>query len=97
MRHYNIRRISFRREKRNMEETFFIDLTEAREKIRRVTKVLEELEISLKDEDGNFLCMYDILRALSDKFQELDPEQNLCYNKEKERERERELWRNSRK
>ena len=80
-----------------MEKTFFIDLTEAREKIRRVTKVLEELEISLKNEDGNFLCMYDILRALSDKFQELDPEQNLCYNKEKERERERELWRNSRK
>ena len=44
--------------------------------------------ISLKDEDGNFLCMYDILRALSNKFQELDPEQNLCYNKEKERKRE---------
>lgn len=44
--------------------------------------------ISLKDEDGNFLCMYDLLRVLSDKFQELDPEQNLCYNKEKERKRE---------
>lgn len=83
--------------RRNMEEIFYINLTEAREKIRRVTKVLEELEISLKDEDGNFLCMYDILRALSDKFQELDHKQNLCYNKEKERERERELWRNSRK
>lgn len=68
-----------------MEEKFYINLTEAREKIRRVTKALEELEISLKDEDGNFLCMYDILHAISDKFQELDHKQNLCYNKEKER------------
>lgn len=70
-----------------MEETFFIDLTKAREKIRRVTKALEEMGISLKDEDGNFLCAYDLFRAISDKFQELDHKQNLCYNKEKERER----------
>ena len=81
----------------NMEETFFINLTKAREKIRRVTEALEEIGVSLKDEDGNFLCMHDLLRVLSDRFQELDPKQNLCYNKEKERERERELWRNSRK
>ena len=39
--------------------------------------------------------MYNILRAISDKFQELDHKQNLCYNKEKERKRE--LWRNLRK
>ena len=82
-----------------MEEIYFINLTEAREKIRRATKALEELEISLRDKDGNFLCAYDIFRALSDKFQKLDHKQNLCYNKEKEREREREreLWRNFKK
>ena len=69
------------------------------EKLQRVFNAIEEMGISLKDEDGNFLSMYDILRAISDKFQELDHKQNLCYNKEKEREREREreLWRNSRK
>lgn len=70
----------------NMEETSFINLI-ANEKISRVTEALEEMGISLKDEDGNFLCIYDLLRVLSDKFQELDPEQNLCYNKKKERER----------
>lgn len=61
----------------NMEENFYINLTKAREKIRRVTEALEEMEISLKDEDGNFLCMYDLPRVLSDKFQELDSNQNL--------------------
>ena len=65
------------------------------EKLQRVFNAIEEMGISLKDKDGNFLCMYDILRAISDKFQELDYKQNLCYNKEKERERE--LWRNLRK
>ena len=67
------------------------------EKLQRIFNAIEEMGISLKDGEGNFLSMHDILRALSDKCQELDPEQNLCYNKEKERERERELWRNSRK
>lgn len=70
-----------------MKKNFFIDLI-AKEKISRVTKALEEIGISLKDENGNFLCVYDILCALSDKFQELDHKQNLCYNKEKERKRE---------
>lgn len=42
------------------------------EKLQRIFNAIEEMGIPLKDEDGNFLCMYDLLRALSDKFQELD-------------------------